>query len=262
MYGSFAASQQDHRMGTVKPGEDNGTKNRSPLYHPLSPRSGWRVTRGTHMKFFPKTVISALVILVSVVAVTSCKALTDEEPTGMTLEDARTVLDLSSVLPSGFVKLDEWQAYALGVNKENLGLGDDASKPQVFQCGSPFQVVYCFLRIIEDEMEQRAAAETLFDESTIHGMIATILDFVALTEGLDLPEPRIVITNPAIGAGATLAEVEMEMEGGTLRFDMLSFRSEDKRVFGFVHSFYPLNGRESVLRLGGEIEQRITAFNR
>ncbi|HEX76544.1 MAG TPA: hypothetical protein G4O12_08225 [Dehalococcoidia bacterium] len=180
----------------------------------------------------------------------------------MTLKDAPTVLDLSSALPSSFVKLDEWQAYALGVTKENLGLGDDASKPQVFQSGSPFQYVYCFLRIIEDAMEQRAAAETLFDENTIRGMIATILDFVALAQGLDLPEPRIVITYPAIGVGATLAEVEIEMEDGTLRFDMLSFRSKDKRVFGFVHSWYPLNEQESVLRLGREIEKRITAFDR
>ena len=214
------------------------------------------------MKVFRTTVILALIILVSVVAVTSCKALTDEKPTGMTLKDAPTVLDLSSVLPSSFVKLDEWQAYALGVTKENLGLGDDASKPQVFQSGSPYQYIYCFLRIIEDAMEQRAAAETLFDENTVRGMITTFLDFVAAAYGLDLPEPQIVITYPAIGVGAALAEVEVEMEGGTLRFDMLSFRSKDKRVFGFVHSWYPLNEQESVLRLGREIEKRITAFDR
>jgi hypothetical protein len=214
------------------------------------------------MKDFPKTMTLALIVLVSVVVMTGCVTPEDQKPTGMTLEDAPAVLDLSAVLPSGFVKLDEWQALAQGVTKENLGLGADASEPQVFASGSPFQLVYCFLRIIENATEQSAAAGTLFDESTVRGMTTTFLDFVAAEQGLDLPEPRIAVTYPAIGVGAALAEGEIEILDDTLRFDMLSFRSKDKRVFGFVHSWYLPGEQQSVLRLGREIEKRITAFDR
>jgi hypothetical protein len=180
----------------------------------------------------------------------------------MTLEDAPAVLDLSSVLPSGFVKLDKWQVLTQGLTKENLGLGVDASEPHAFRSENPFQFVYCFLRIIENATEQSAAARRLFDENTFRGMITTFLDFMAAEQGFKLPEPRIEFTYPAIGVGAALAEGEIETPDGTLRFDMLSFRSKDKRVLGFVHSWYLSGEQESVLRLGREIEKRITAFDR
>lgn len=216
------------------------------------------------MKVFHKTITLALAltVLVSVVAMTGCSALTGQKPTGMTLEDAPAVLDLSSVLPSGFVKLDEWNPLAQGLTKENLGLGFDASEPHAFWSDDPFQLVYCFLRIIEGPTEQGATARGLFDENAVRGMVTTFLDFVAGEQGFELPEPRIVVSYPAIGVGAALAEGEIETDDGTLRFDMLSFRSADKRVFGFVHSWYLPGEQESVVKLGREIEKRITAFNR
>ena len=214
------------------------------------------------MKVFPRTITLALTVLVSVVMVTGCTALTVQKPTGMTLEDAPAVLDLSSVLPSGFVMLDEWQTLAQGLTRENLGLGIDASEPHAFASESPFQLVYCFLRIIEDATEQSETARILFDENAVRDMITTFLDFVAAEQGFDLPEPRIVVSYPAIGVGAALAEGAIETQDGTLRFDMLSFRSEDKRVFGFVHSWYLSDEQESVIKLGREIEKRITAFDR
>ena len=214
------------------------------------------------MKVFPRRITLALTVLVSVVMMTGCAALTSQEPTGMTLEDAPEVLDLSSVLPSGFVELDEWHPFARVLTKGNLGLGADASEPQAFWSESPFQLVYCFLRIIEDVTEQHSEARRLTDENAIRGMVTTFLDFVAAEQDLGLPEPRIVVTYPAIGVGAALAEGEIETEDGTLRFDMLSFRSEDGRVFGFVHSWYLPTELESVLRLGREVEKRITEFYR
>jgi hypothetical protein len=214
------------------------------------------------MKVFPGTMTLALIVLASAVVVTGCVTPEEPKPAGMTLEDAPAVLDLSSVLPAGFVKLDEWQALAQGVTRENLGLGPDASDLQIFRSDSPFQLVYGFLRIVEDASGQSAAARSLFDEDSIRVMVATFFDFVAAEQGFDLPEPQVTVSYPAIGIGAALAEGEIDIQDGTLTFDMLSFRSADERVFGFVHSWHLPGEQESVLSLGHEIERRITAFNR
>ena len=210
------------------------------------------------MKVFHRTIALALTILVSVIVVAGCTGPTVQQPTGMALEDAPAVLDLSSVLPSGFLELDEWNPLAQGLTKENLGLGVDASEPRAFWSESPFQLVYCFLRIIEDTTEQSATARRLFDENTVRGMVTTFLDFVAGEQGFNLPEPRIVVSYPSIGVGAALAEGGIETDDGTLSFNILSFRSADKRVFGFVHSWFLTDEPESVVRLGREIEKRIT----
>ena len=210
-------------------------------------------------KGLPGAMALALVIVVSTV-VTGCSALTGQKPAGMTLEDAPEVLDLSSVLPSDFVKLDDWQALTQGVTKENLGLGVDASEPYAFRVDSPFQLVYCFLRIIEDAAEQDATARRLLNEDVVRDTALTFVDFVTTGLRLELPESRIVVSFPAVGVGAALAEGEIEFEDGTLRFDMLSFRSDDNRVFGFVHSWSLSDERVSAVGLGGEIERRITAF--
>ena len=214
------------------------------------------------MKALPQKIVLTLAVLVSVLAVTDCTAITEQKPSGMTLEDAPAVLDLTTVLSPGFTKLDEWQAFGQGLSRENLGLGINASEPLAFRSDNPFQLVYCFVRIIEDVTEQSNTARNMFDENTIRDITTTFLDLVASEQGFELSEQRINITYPSIGIGAVLAEGRIEFQDGILRFDMLSFRSEDKRVFGFVHSWYLSDEQESVTRLGREIEKRIAAFDR
>lgn len=214
------------------------------------------------MKALPQKIVLTLAVLVSVLAVTGCTAITEQKPSGMTLEDAPAVLDLTTVLSPGFTKLDEWQAFGQGLSRENLGLGINASEPLAFRSDNPFQLVYCFVRIIEDVTEQSNTARNMFDENTIRDITTTFLDLVASEQGFELSEQRINITYPSIGIGAVLAEGRIEFQDGILRFDMLSFRSEDKRVFGFVHSWYLSDEQESVTRLGREIEKRIAAFDR
>ena len=235
------------------------------MYHLLSQRSGLRSTPGGCVKKgIPKAMTLALLMLASVMVVTSCTAPTGQKTTGMTLEDAPAVLDLSSVLPSGFVKLDDWQF--LDQLKQALGLeaklGADASEPQVFQSESPFQIVYCFLRIVEDATEQEVWASMWFDERLVRNQIKTFLNAIASGQGLGFVQPLITVSNPAIGIGAVLAWGEIEIQDNVVRLDMLCFRSEDKRVFGFVHSWYSSGEQESVLALGREIERRITDFGR
>jgi len=232
------------------------------LYHPLLLSGGRSVVSGAHMKVLSGTIALVLIILVSVPLVTGCAGLTAQKPAGMTLEDAPTVLDLSAVLPSCFVALDEWQTLAQGLTRENLGLGIDASELFAFRSENPFQLVYCFVRIIEDVTEQSAAARNLFNETIIRNMATDFLDFVASEQGFRLPEPAVAVNYPSVGVGAALAAGEIKFDDDTLRFDMLSFRSEDKRVFGFVHSWHISEEQESVIRLGREIEKRIMSFGR
>ena len=66
----------------------------------------------------------------------------------------------------------------------------------------------------------------------------------------------------AYGVYAALAEGESQTQDGTLRSNILSIRSEGKRVFGFVHSWYLSEQPESLVKLGREIEKRITAFDK
>jgi len=211
----------------------------------------------------PRAAALVLAMLVSVVLMAGCAGLTSEEPTGMTLEDAAEVLDLSSVLPPGFAKLDEWQALSMGVTKESLGLGADASDLQIFASDSPPQFVYCFIRIIENWTAQRNAATELLDDSGVRRVTETLLDFWLAQAGTDrseLPELEIVVSHPGIGVEAALAEGGAETQDGAGGFELLSFRSEDKRVFVFVHSWHMSEGHVSVVSLGGEIEDRVMAF--
>jgi hypothetical protein len=221
-----------------------------------------RVAEEEYMKITSQTMPVALIVLASIAVVTGCASPNNETPTRITLEDAPAVLDLSSVLPSDFVRLDEWQARDQGATKESLGLGADASDLEVFASESPFLLVYCFIRIVEDGAAQREATTGLSDDNSVRDVTATLVDFVVAHNGLDASEPRIAVSHPGIGTSASLAEGEVEIEDGALRFELLSFRSQDKRVFGSVHSWGPPGEWwESVLELGREIERRITGFD-
>ena len=214
------------------------------------------------MKDTSGSIALVLILLVPVMLVTACAGLTARKPAGMTLEDAPTVLDLSTVLSSDFVALDEWQALAQGLTRENLGLGTDASEIYAFWSDNPFQLIYCFVRIIEDAAEQSATARDLFNETITRNIAIDFMDFVASQQGFRLPEPAVEVSYPSVGVGAALAAGEITFDDGTLRFNMLSFRSEDKRVFGFVHSWHLSDVQESVIGLGREIEKRIMSFTR
>ncbi len=181
----------------------------------------------------------------------------EAKPPRLTLEDAPVILDVSDTLLLSFSRLEPELA---GYTKEDLGLFGDASEIETFQSQQPFQRVFLFLRIIDNEAALRQTVLTLLDEADARTVMSTFLREAANNIGGSEIDLEIRVSYPDVAAGAILAEGEISTDNFTLQFDMLRFRSRDGRVFVYVNSIYSLPGQASVVTLGREIEQRIEDF--
>jgi hypothetical protein len=213
------------------------------------------------MKTTSLTILATLLLLA---ALPACQSPEETEPDveapRITLADAPEILNLSSLLPPGFAQEDP---ELRGPSKEDLGLGADASEVQVYRADSPFQTVYCFLRIIEDQEERRRTDLAIYDEDGTRRLMNTYLDAVAASSrGGVFIEPDIHISYPEVGTGAVLAQGGISFDDTAVTFDMLLFRSTASRVYVSVHSWYVSPPRVSVTEIARKIEQRIEGFGR
>ncbi|MEE8352894.1 MAG: hypothetical protein V3S10_00410 [Dehalococcoidales bacterium] len=209
------------------------------------------------MKRDLKTIPGMTMALLTTASLVACGAAAEETgPAGITLADASEVLNVIDALPPRFSRVDpDLQGYS----REDLGVPPDASVVETFQAESPFQRVFCFLRIMDDEGARRQVGLTLFDEANIRSVMSYYLAAVAddIDAGIGT---QIDISYPRIAAGAALAEGEVTTDEFTLRVEMLRFRSQDSRVFVYVNSFYVGDDPEPAVNIAREVERRITDF--
>ncbi len=204
-----------------------------------------------------KTILGMTMALLATVSLAACGGAEETGPAGMTLADASEVLNVIDTLPPRFSRLDpELQGYT----RDELGLPPDASVVETFQSESPFQRVFCFLRIMDDEGARRQVGLTLFDEADIRTVMSYYIAAVADQIGDSEVGTQIDISYPRVAAGAALAEGEVTSDEFTLRFEMLRFRSQDSRVFVYVNSFYIGDEPAPAVNIAREIERRITDF--
>ncbi len=209
------------------------------------------------MKRTLNTVLGMTMALLATASLAACGGAEETGPAGMTLADASEVLNVIDALPPRFSRLD---AELWGYTREDLGVPPDASVIEVFESQQPIQLVFCFLRIMDDEDARRQVGLTLFDEADIRTVMSYYLTAVADDIGGSASDTQIDISYPRIGAGAALAEGEVTGNEFTLRFKMLRFRSQDSRVFVYVNSLHIGDEAEPPVNIAREIERRITDF--
>lgn len=174
----------------------------------------------------------------------------------ITLADAPQVLDLLPLLPASFEKVD---AASEGMSKEDMGIYDPSvSEVELFLAEEPFQMIYCFLSIIESRIEQASFDASIKDEQQIESLVIENLKLGALEEGYELEVPQVQITYPGIADSSVLAEGQMAITGFTMGFDTLWFRQES--VYVFIYSSYMSPERQPLVPIAEAIEQRIAQY--
>ncbi len=204
-----------------------------------------------------KMTLGTTMPLLATAALAACGIFEEAGPTGITLADASEVLNVIDALPPRFSRLDpELPDYSA----EELGVPPDASVVETFQSAQPFQRVFSFLRIADDEGLRRQIGMTLFDENNMRSVMSYYMAAVADDVGETKPGEQITISYPEIAAGGALTEGELTTDEFTLHFELLRFRSRDSRVFVYVNSFYIGDDPEPAVNIAREIERRITDF--
>ena len=177
-------------------------------------------------------------------------------PKKITLSDAPIVLDLSPLLQAGFEHID---AASEGLSNKDMGLGPDASEVEVFLLEDPYQLIYCFLTIIESRIERASFDAIIKDEQQMESMIIENLKAGALEECFELEVPEIQVTYPDIADSAVLGEGFMTSLGMNMGFDTLWFRSN--KVYVFIYSWYLTVEPQRLIPIAREIEHRLGMFS-
>ncbi len=175
----------------------------------------------------------------------------------LTLDDAPTLLDLSTLLPSSFKKQD---AVAMGMSNEDLGLGPDFSEVVVFIQEEPFQLIACYMAIIKDVLARSMADAIFKDDEQVKSIIRTNITQGLGEENLDLSALDMEITHPDIGDAAVFGEGYFSTSGISMGYDISIFR-EDK-VFVNIESLYLSSEKKSIEPFSTEIVNRVNIFEK
>ena len=199
----------------------------------------------------------ALLMTASLTACGSTANVTYPEPVTITLEDAGEVLNVLEALPPVFSRIDpDLSRYT----REYLELPPDASVVESFQADGPFQLILCFLRVVDDEMRRQRLGVMLFDEADTRNIMSVYLQMMASEISDSKIGDEVSISYPDVAAGASLVDGEIGIGEFKLQVRLLRFRSRDTGVFVYVMSFHEDEGHESVVNVAVEIERRIVDF--
>ena len=210
------------------------------------------------MKKVLRIALGTTIAPLAAVALTACGMFEEAGPTGITLADAGEVLNVIDALPPRFSRLDpDLPDYSA----EDLGVPSDASVVETFQSAQPFQRVFSFLRVADDDNRRRQIGMTLFDEDNMRNVMSYYMEAVADQVGATELGEQITFSYPEVAAGGALAEAELTTDEFILHFELLRFRSQDSRVFVYVNSFYIGDDHEPTVSIAREIEQRIADFD-
>jgi len=175
----------------------------------------------------------------------------------ITVYDGPIILDLLTILPPYFMKLD---AADEELSKEDMGIYDEnVCETQVFLSEEPYQLIYCLLQVDKSRIAQSGFDAMIRDEQQMKAFVVEMLKAGAEEEGLEIEVPEIQITYPNISDSAVLVEGQMESYGLMFGFDFLWFR--DKSAHIFLYSLYYSVERESLVPIADAIEDRLTEYS-
>ena len=174
----------------------------------------------------------------------------------ITPSDAEDVLNLRTLLPAGFDKVD---AANKGISNADLGLGDDFSEVQLFIRDEPFQMIYAVAFISDSRIDRASMDIIMNNETLISNLIIENVKAGALQEGYELEDVELKITYPDLGDMAFLGEGHMSSVGLEIGFDAIWFRSNTMYIM--LHSTYYTSKRYTQLPIANELERRISQFS-
>ena len=174
----------------------------------------------------------------------------------ITLKDADYVLNLLSLLPATFEKVD---AASEGMSNADFELGDDFSETQLFISDEPFQMIYGMMAIINSRLERSGFDALMNDETMIHNLLIENIKQGAIEEGYELGDVEIDITYPTLGNAAFLGEGIMSGVGYSVGVDILWFR--ENTVFIMWQSAYYKAERQTLLPIAKETQSRINQYS-
>lgn len=175
----------------------------------------------------------------------------------ITVADGPEILDLLSLLPPSFERLD--------AASEDMSLADmDIYDPmfcemQLFLSAEPFQMVYCFLGITDSRIEQAGFDAMMRDHEQLEAVLIEMIIAGAEEIGMELTVPEVQITEAHIGDAAVFAEGQMEAYGFIFGFDILWFRQQSACVY--FYSSYDSLERQALVPIAEAIEQRIAQYS-
>lgn len=174
----------------------------------------------------------------------------------ITLSDASQVLDLLPLLPASFQKID---SASEGMSNADMELGPDFSEVELFISDEPFQMIYCYLGIVESRMERAGFDAVMKNEEMVKSMVIENLKAGALEEGVEVEEAEVQITYPAMADLSVLGEGYFSSFGLSVGFDMVFFRSN--KVVVSILSTYFSQDRQALFPIAREIEWRIAQYS-
>jgi len=190
-------------------------------------------------------------ILLSACACSSQKKTTPQK--GISLSDAPRVLDIIGVLPHNFEHLD---AVKEGYSHKNLGLSKDASEVELFASGEPYGIIYTYFAIYEKRTQQIDMDALLKDDEQAKYFVQKNLKAFAGKEGLEIGEPNVEVTHPAVGDLAVFVVASIPSLGTEPNLDLLTFRV-GQLYYVYIYSIYFGSDRLSLIPIAHEIEQNI-----
>jgi len=209
------------------------------------------------MKAGIKAGMSVLIVLSMVASMSACKESNTFSPgKKITLADSPTVLDMSPELPEDALHLN---AASQGLSNRDMGLGSDFSEVELFVCEDPYQMVFAYMCILENQVERSATDAVIRDEEQIESMILVNLQAGAAEEGVYLSDVNVEISYPNIGDLAVYGSGTVSMYGFNMGYDVLMFNVN--KVYVFVASVYLSETSASLITVAEGIEQRIGMYS-
>ncbi|MCJ7605601.1 MAG: TIR domain-containing protein, partial [Dehalococcoidales bacterium] len=175
----------------------------------------------------------------------------------LTLADAPMLLNLSTLLPASFEEAD---ATAMGVSNNDLGLGLDFSEVVIFAQEDPFQIIVCYLTLVEDSFSQSIVDAIFNDDEQVESLIKTNIIAGFDEESLDLSKLELNITHPDMGDLAVFGEGYISTAGIDIGYDIYIFR--EGKVFVNIESMYLTLDKQSLEPIVPEIIRRINTFEK
>jgi len=175
----------------------------------------------------------------------------------ITVADGPEILDLLSLLPPSFERLD---AASEGMSLADMGIYDPMfCEVQLFLSDEPFQMVYCFLSISDSRIEQAGFDAIIRDHQQMEAVLIENIIAGAEEMGMELTVPEIQITEAHMGDATVFAEGQMETYGFMFGFDILWFRQQSAYVY--LYSSYDSLERQALVPIAEAIEQRIAQYS-
>jgi len=137
-----------------------------------------------------------------------------------------------------------------------MNLGPDVSEAQLFISENPYQVIYG-ITILADNLIERGSFDNLINnDQQFKEYILKYLRQSATQRNVEMTEPILSVSHPAIGEVCAFASGIITAEQVRSYFDMLIFRKY--QIYVAIYSISSEDsGRASIIPIGNEIIKRM-----